>query len=207
MGSYSLADHSLPFVTEGEYKKALAIMHDVINAMRREGHPFKGLLYGQFMNTREGPRVVEFNARFGDPEAMNVLSLLSTDFAEIICHIGEGMLTDRHVQCEHRATVCKYVVPAGYPDAPHAGERIGIGDHDGALVYFANVEERDGSLYTLTSRTLAFVGVGDTLEEAEHIAEAAAGNVRGRVFHRTDIGTAALLARRVAHMEEVRNEA
>jgi phosphoribosylamine--glycine ligase len=207
MGSYSLPDHSLPFVTEREYEKALAIMHDVIAARRREGHPFKGVLYGQFMNTATGPRVVEFNARFGDPEAMNVLSLLSTDFAEILCHIGEGMLMHRHVQCEHRATVCKYVVPVGYPDAPRAGERIEIGDRNGALVYCANLEERDGSLYTLTSRTLAFVGVGDSLEEAEHIAEAAAGNVRGKVFHRTDIGTPALLARRIAHMEEVRHEA
>ena len=207
MGSYSLPDHSLPFVTASEYEGALRIMHDVIGAMRREGHPFKGILYGQFMNTGEGPRVIEFNARFGDPEAMNVLPLLTTDMSEILCHIGEGQLSSRHVQCEHKATVCKYVVPEGYPDGPRAGERLELGDPGEALVYYANVEERGGSLYTLTSRTLAYVGVGDSLTAAEQTAEKAAGNVRGKVFHRKDIGTPALLAKRIAHMEELRHEA
>jgi phosphoribosylamine--glycine ligase len=204
MGSYSLPDHRLPFVTEHDYTRAFQIMRDVIASMRREGHPFKGILYGQFMNTGVGPRVVEFNARFGDPEAMNVLPLLTTDFADILCHIGEGGLAEKHVRCEPRATVCKYVVPEGYPDAPVPGEPLELGRTEGALVYYANIEERDGRLYTLTSRTLAFVGVGDSLARAENIAETAAKNVRGRVFHRTDIGTPALLEKRIAHMQELR---
>ena len=71
-------------------------------------------------------------------------------------------------------------------------------------MFYANVEEKDGSLATQTSRTLAFVGIADTLEEAERAAERAASSVKGRVYHRRDIGTRALLDRRVAHMGAIR---
>src|SRR5690554_3459531 len=180
MGSYSLADHMLPFVSRRDYEKALRIMEDTVAAMRAEGTPYRGVLYGQFMNTREGPKVIEFNARFGDPEAMNVLSLLDSDFAGIIGHIIEGDLAPSHVRFAKMATVCKYLVPEGYPDAPRANEPLTLGDYGDALLYYANVEERNGTLHTLTSRTLAFVGKGETLEEAETIAEKAASSVSGR---------------------------
>ena len=65
MGSYSMPDHTLPFVTDTDYRKALAIMQSVVMALERIGHPYKGILYGQFMNTADGPKVIEFNARFG----------------------------------------------------------------------------------------------------------------------------------------------
>jgi len=84
-----------------------------------------------------------------------------------------------------------------------AGEPLAPGDCGDALLYYANVEERDGVLYTRTSRTLAFVGRGETLEEAEAIAERAASSVTGRVFHRRDIGTQEVLERRCRHMKEV----
>jgi phosphoribosylamine--glycine ligase len=203
MGSYSLPDHMLPFVTRADYEEALRIMEDTVAAMRDEGTPYRGILYGQFMNTREGPRVIEFNARFGDPEAMNVLSLLESDFSGIVRHIVEGDLSPAHVRFANQATVCKYLVPEGYPEAPAAREPLTLGDSGDALLYYANVEERDGALYTQTSRTLAFVGRGETLEEAEAIAEKAASSVTGRVFHRRDIGTREVLERRCRHMKEI----
>ena len=92
MGSYSMPDHMLPFVTQADYKKAIGIMKAAVAAMERTGQPYKGILYGQFMNTAQGPKVIEFNARFGDPEAMNVLSLLTSDLSEIVYHITEGTL-------------------------------------------------------------------------------------------------------------------
>jgi phosphoribosylamine--glycine ligase len=204
MGSYSMPDHRLPFVSGEDYRKALRIMEDAVRALAGEGHPYRGILYGQFMNTREGPRVVEFNARFGDPEAMNVLPLMATSLAEVVCSIIEGTLSEAGVRFEGKATVCKYVVPEGYPEAPRSGEPVTIGDAGKARLFYANVEERDGTLSTLTSRTLAFVGVADTLEEAEEVAEGAASSVKGRVFHRRDIGTGELLAKRSAHMEAIR---
>jgi phosphoribosylamine--glycine ligase len=193
----------LPFVSRRDYERALRIMEETVAAMRAEGTPYQGILYGQFMNTRDGPKVIEFNARFGDPEAMNVLSLLSSDFAAIVGHVIDGNLAPSHVRFEKKATVCKYLVPEGYPDAPRANEPLTLGDYGDALLYYANVEERNGTLHTLTSRTLAFVGKGETLEEAEAIAEKAASSVSGRVFHRRDIGTPELLEKRCRHMREI----
>lgn len=204
MGSYSMPDHMLPFVTNADYRKAIEIMKSAVAAMERTGQPYKGILYGQFMNTRDGPKVIEFNARFGDPEAMNVLSLLTSDLSEIVYHIAEGTLLPTHVTFDAQATVCKYLVPEGYPEAPHAGDVITLGPHDNSLLYYANVDKKDGDLTTLTSRTLAFVGIGDTLEEAEQAAEMAASGVKGRVRHRRDIGTKVLLEKRIAHMRELR---
>ena len=204
MGSYSMPDHKLPFVTDADYKKALVIMKSTVAALERTGHPYKGILYGQFMNTSRGPKVIEFNARFGDPEAMNVLSLLSSDLADVVVGITEGSLSVANVIFERKATVCKYIVPSGYPDSPHPGDPVTIKSPDGAIVYYANVGEHDGKLSTLTSRTLAFVGIGPTLEEAEHIAEQAASAVTGNVRYRRDIGTRALLEQRINHMKELR---
>ena len=75
MGSYTMPDHMLPFVSRKDHTAALSIMASVVAAMAKDGYPYRGILYGQFMNTAEGPRVIEFNARFGDPQAMNVLTL------------------------------------------------------------------------------------------------------------------------------------
>ncbi len=204
MGSYSMPDHMLPFVSKKDYKRALSIMQSVVAAMDRTGSPYKGILYGQFMNTVQGPKVIEFNARFGDPEAMNVLSLLSSDLSEIVSRICEGSLGSSHVTFKSRATVCKYLVPGGYPDTPHAGDPVTLPADPHALLYYANVEKNAaGDLLTLTSRTLAYVGVGETLEEAERNAEQAASGVRGAVRYRRDIGTRTLLDRRIAHMKEL----
>jgi phosphoribosylamine--glycine ligase len=205
MGSYSMPDHKLPFVQELDYRRALAIMQSVVATMERAGSPYKGILYGQFMNTARGPKVIEFNARFGDPEAMNVLSLLSSDLSEIVCRIAEGSLALSHVSFEPLATVCKYLVPEGYPDTPHAGDPITLSANPQTILYYANVEKNaSGSLVTQTSRTLAYIGMGETLEEAERNAEQAASGVRGAVRYRRDIGTRALLDRRIAHMKELR---
>jgi phosphoribosylamine--glycine ligase len=204
MGSYSMPDHMLPFVQKLDYRRALAIMQSVVATMERAGSPYKGILYGQFMNTARGPKVIEFNARFGDPEAMNVLSLLSSDLSEIVCRITEGSLALSHVTFEPLATVCKYIVPEGYPDTPHAGDPITLSANRETLLYYANVEkDASGSLITQTSRTLAYVGLGETLEEAERNAEQAASGVQGAVRYRRDIGTRALLDRRIAHMKEL----
>jgi len=204
MGSYSLPDHLLPFVSKSDYKKALAIMHSTIAALERTGHPYKGILYGQFMNTAKGPKVIEFNARLGDPEAMNVLSLLTTDLSDIVVNLTNGSLSAAKVAFEKKATVCKYIVPEGYPESAVAGDPITLGASSGAILYYANVEEHEGKLSTLTSRALAFVGIGPTLKEAEQSAEQSASAVKGRVRYRRDIGTSALLEQRIAHMKELR---
>lgn len=205
MGSYSLEDHTFPFVTETDYARALSIMQATVNALAKEGSPYKGILYGQFMNTKTGPKVIEFNARFGDPEAMNVLTILNSDLFTIAEHIISGTLSAEDVSFEKKATVCKYLVPTGYPDKPHAGDVITPGPAENTILYYANVELENGVLKTLTSRTMAYVGVGAGLAEAEKYAEAACRNVTGNVRYRSDIGTETLFAKRIAHMKELRS--
>lgn len=204
MGSYSMPDHGLPFVARTDYDDALGIMRAVVRAMADEGTPFRGVLYGQFMNTAAGPMVIEFNARFGDPEAMNVLTLLDSDLGAIAWRCVDGTLGESAVSFRPEATVCKYLVPQGYPDSPGPSQPIDPGTPGAARLYYANVEEREGRLWTQRSRTLAFVGTGSTLEEAEAVAEAAAAGVTGPVRYRRDIGTRALLEQRCAHMRSIR---
>lgn len=109
MGSYTLEDHRMPFVRNEDYEAALDIVKKTVAAMRAEGCPYKGILYGQFMLTADGPRVIEFNARFGDPEAMNVLSVLSSSFTDICSGIASGRLNARAClfrQQSHSLQIC-----------------------------------------------------------------------------------------------------
>ena len=124
MGSYSDTNGLLPFLDEKAYQDSVKIMEDTIKAVRKEVGPYKGILYGQFMLCRDGPRLVEYNARFGDPEAMNVLPLLKTSFVELCQQVVDGNL--KKASFEPKATVCKYLVPNGYPESGRANSIIRV---------------------------------------------------------------------------------
>lgn len=208
MGSYTDSNHLLPFITEEERKKALGIIQSVIDAMAKEGCPYRGPIYGQFMLTVNGPKIIEFNARFGDPEAMNVLSILESGFVDICHRMATGTLRDE-VVFSRKATVCKYVVPEGYGVRPVSGKRISVDEEgvngSGAVVYYANVDLKDGVLLTGTSRSIGIVGIADTIEQAERNCENALGFVKcDHMFVRHDIGTKKLVQRRIAHMKQLR---
>lgn len=209
MGSYSQEDHLLPFVTAGEKEAALDIMQRTIAAMREEGCPYRGVLYGQFMNTRDGPKIIEFNARFGDPEAMNVLSIISSSFSDICAGIADGNLSGVKASFAPQATVCKYVVPRGYGTSPAAGKEIRVEEDAitdlGARSYYAMVSEEKGRVLTTTSRAVGVVGIADTIAEAERVCEQALAHVNGEaIFVRHDIGRPEVVQQRVAHMESLR---
>lgn len=207
MGSYTDADHLLPFIGEDDRDKALEIMRRTVQAMREEGAPYRGVLYGQFMLTKDGPKVIEFNARFGDPEAMNVLTLLQSGFLDVCHEVADGRLSAK-VNFLRKATVCKYVVPEGYGTAPKAGRPVDVDekgiDSAGARLYYAAVDQTDGTILTTSSRTLGVVGMADSIEEAEAICEAGLTHVKGDVFVRHDIGKRELVRKRVEHMRQVR---
>lgn len=206
MGSYSDANHGLPFLTEQDVQEAELINQATVQALHSEtGFAFKGILYGGFMATRDGVKLIEFNVRFGDPEAMNVLPILETNFVTICEAIIHGHLDRLSVNFQKKATVTKYVVPEGYPDNPQKGASIELKPcPKGVKRYFASVNEKDGKFFLGGSRTVAFVGIADTLEEAEQLAEEGTLTVRGHVFHRRDVGTSALIAQRVAMMRKLR---
>jgi len=204
MGTYSGADGSLPFLTADDLAAAHDITVKVAAALKAEcGAEFKGIMYGGFMATKDGVRLIEYNARFGDPEVMNVLPLLKSDFVDVCERIIAGTLES--VEFERRATVVKYVCPEGYPTEPVKGEKIVVSEVPvGVHVYYGSVDAREDGLYLLGSRAVAMVGVAETLAEAEALAEKAALSVSGPVFHRKDIGTAELIGKRVEMMKSLR---
>jgi len=204
MGSISDSNHLLPFMGRQEYDSALDIMRQVVDAMKREGLDYKGILYGGFMLTREGAKIMEFNARFGDPEAMNVLPLLKTDFLDVCDAIINGRFDKMRIEFEKKATVCKYVVPNGYPSNPVKGQRIAIGNTGKARIYYASVDQQNNETVLAGSRAIGCVGNAASLAEAERVAENAARSINGPVFHRPDIGTPQLVRKRVEHMRKLR---
>lgn len=205
MGSYSDADHLLPFLRQEDVDAAHAITAKVAAALLEDtGSKFKGVMYGGFIVTVRGVKLIEYNARFGDPEAMNVLPIMKTDFVDLCEAIISGGLADLDVEFENKATVCKYVVPNGYPDSPVKGEKIEIlSVPDGVKVYYASVDDRDGELYLGGSRAVAFVGIAESIAEAEKLAQSAVSSVKGPVFYRKDIGTKELIEKRVEMMREL----
>ncbi len=212
MGSYSQGDGLLPFLTRGEFNDAVQILQAIVEALAAEGCPYTGAIYGQFMLTADGPKVIEINARFGDPEAMNVLHLLETDYLMLNQAMVAGELERRKVSFRQNATVVKYVVPTGYGDGkPTPGHPIVV-DEDaiqelGATVYYASIDETPDGLRTLTSRTLGVLGEADTISEAEAIVEKALQHIDcDHMVVRHDIGRPELIEKRIAHMKRVREQ-
>ncbi|WP_407355682.1 phosphoribosylamine--glycine ligase [Methanolobus sp. WCC5] len=205
MGSYNAPGEMLPFLDAGDVDSAKQIMTDTVNALYRvTGQKYRGTLYGQFMITKDGPKVIEFNARFGDPEAMNVLPLLESDYVDVLCAMASGTLDQVDVRFSKKATVCKYAVPAGYPDNPTKDREVVVGDIGDAILFYSSVYEKDGKVYTTGSRAVAVVGVADSIQQAEVIAQNALEHLSGDLHYRSDIGKADLIQRRIDHMKEVR---
>jgi len=207
MGSYSDSNGLLPFLKRHHKDEALDIMQKTIEAFyKKTGRHYIGVLYGGFMATAAGVRLIEYNARFGDPEAMNVLSVLESDLYGLLEQMAHGAIKQAP-KFEKKATVCKYLVPEGYPVKSVTDQPLKIDEGalaaTGARTYYASVYEKAGGIYTQSSRSMGMVGIADFVADAERVAEAACGTVSGRVWHRKDIGTSALLQRRLEHMKAI----
>lgn len=213
MGSYSLPDHSMPFLKPSDIEEGLEITRQVAAALLKEtGSPYKGVMYGGFIATKNGAKLLEYNARFGDPEAMNILPLLKTDFVSICRHIIDGTLDKLKIEFESKATVCKYVVPKGYglpadhPDAASSKAKIEVGNVGKARLYYSSVDKKEDGLYLSSSRAIGIVGIADTLDAARRIAEEGVQAVKGPVAYREDIGTDTLIQKRIDHMKAIRKD-
>ena len=209
MGSYSMEDHLLPFMDKDEYDQGVEILKGVLGAMDKEGCPYRGPIYGQFMLTAQGPKVVEINARFGDPEAMNVLPLLESSYMDICQGIVDGSLASRKAEFSNKATVCKYIVPEGYGVKSKVGIEVKFDEKailsEGAELFYASVNEEGGKVYTTSSRSLGIVGIANNLEDAERCAEKALGHVKGEgIFMRHDIGKPEAIRKKIENMRKVR---
>ena len=210
MGSYSMENHLMPFITKEDVDNALEDMKNTIAAVKSEtGVEYKGFLYGQFMKTANGLKLIEYNSRFGDPEAMNVLPLLEGNLVDICWGIINGNLS-QNFNFETKATVCKYLAPEGYPDNPKKDEEVRINreeiDKSGAKYYYASVYREGEKIFTTTSRAMGVLGIADSLEDAEKIAESGVNCIEGKLFHRKDVGTLKLLQKRIDNMNSILNK-
>lgn len=192
MGAYS----PVPFIGEEERRFALDnIMKKAAAALVLEGLPFTGVLYGGLMKTKEGIKVIEFNARFGDPETEVVLPRLKSDIYDIFAAVADGGTLEEPVW-DDRAALGIVMASKGYPGSCEKGFPIGGLDtlHDSdIIVYHMGTASADGRTVTSGGRVLIAVGRGDTLAEARLKALEGVGRVEcGNLFYRTDIGAAAL---------------
>ena len=192
MGVYS----PVPIVTDEEMAAMVEVMETAAAATAREpfASDYRGVLYGGFMLTPQGPKVVEYNVRFGDPETQVVLPRLESDLVDIMMAVAEGRPDDIELRWSDRWAVCVVLASAGYPGAYEKGKVIlGIDEAeelDGVTVFHAGTSHNaDGELITAGGRVLNVVALGDTFEEAREQAYRACDliNFEGKQF-RTDIG-------------------
>ena len=180
-----------PFLTkEMEEEIKEKIVHPTVKAMKAEGAPFKGVLYFGLMATKDGVKVIEHNARFGDPETQVVLPLLESDLYDIFDKIIDGRLKDIDIKWRNKSAVCVILASGGYPEAYEKGKVITIGEIDeNCFICHAGTRAKDGKLITNGGRVLGACAVADTLSEAIEKAYATAGKVHFEKMHyRKDIG-------------------
>ncbi len=169
------------------------IFEPTVAAMNSENRTFKGCLYFGLMITPDGPKVIEYNARFGDPEAQVVLPRLKTDLVDIIEAVIDEKLSQLDIEWSNEATACVVMASGGYPLAYRKGLEItGLdenGQIDGATVYHAGTKYENGKFYTSGGRVLGVTAAGKTLDDALEKAYAAVKKINFEgVHYRTDIG-------------------
>ena len=190
MGNFSPS----PFYTKevDEFCKKY-IYQPSVDAMKKEGRTFKGIIFFGLMLTEDGPKVLEYNARFGDPEAQVVLPRLKTDLVDICEAVIDEKLSDLDIEWDNGAAACVVMASGGYPVSYKKGiEMFGLNDNggvDGAIVYHAGTKYENGKFYTNGGRVLGVTATADTLDEALEKAYAAVEKISFEGAHyRHDIG-------------------
>lgn len=190
-----------PYYTPGIARVCMeTIFLPTMEAMNAEGRTFRGCLYFGLMLTPDGPKVIEYNCRFGDPETQVVLPLLETDLFTVMRAVTEGSLRTVDVTFSHRSAACVVLASGGYPEHYEKGKVItglvnGQLPESDAVVYHAGTALREGELVTAGGRVLGVTALGDTLEQAVENAYRAADGISFEGMHRRgDIGARALAA-------------
>jgi phosphoribosylamine---glycine ligase len=191
MGTYAPLPHIDSSMTERIIE---TIVQPTAEAMVAEGVPYEGILYTGLMLTKEGPKVIEYNARFGDPETQVVLPLLETDLVDIVTASLTGELENIEVKWKDKAAVCVIMSSAGYPGPYEKGEVIYGLDQvvNPSIIFHAGTAAKDGEIITSGGRVLGVTAVGETLKEARELAYQSVEKVSFNGAHyRTDIGSKA----------------
>ena len=190
-----------PYYTKEVAERCMEeIFLPTIRAMKQEGRPFQGCLYFGLMLTEDGPKVIEYNCRFGDPETQVVLPLLKTDLLTIFQAVMEGKLSQQKVEFLDKAACCVILASGGYPKNYYTGLPIsGIGEAEqmeDVSVYHAGTKMEDGKLLTAGGRVLGVTALANDLSGAMEKAYEAAGKIHfDNMHYRRDIGRRALSMR------------
>ncbi len=187
MGSYTCADHSLPFLGIRDIGEAFTIMRKTIDALKdKMGKPYRGVLHAQFIKTNEGVKLIEFNVRFGDPEAIHTVKLLTTDIIKLFTGIIDGKM--RLPKFKRKASLVAYVAPEGYPNNPIMNRKISIMPGMTCDLFFSQVDARKDGIYTTNHRALALYAEGKTINEARTLLFENLLKIRGPIHFRSDLG-------------------
>ena len=192
MGAYAPVPVCAPAMAE---KISRSILQPAIDGLREEGRPFVGVLYGGLMLTKDGPKVIEFNCRFGDPETQVILPLLESDLLEILMACATGHLADTDIRWSKGAAACVVISSQGYPGKyptgrPISGLEAALPD---SFIFHAGTKEQDGQIVTSGGRVLCATGWGENIGQALKSAYTAIGPIRFEGMHyRKDIGRRAV---------------
>ncbi|MBR2399940.1 MAG: phosphoribosylamine--glycine ligase [Alistipes sp.] len=184
MGAYT----ELPFITDEDLEYAMEnIMRRTASAMVEEGCPFRGVLYGGLMKTKQGIKVIEFNARFGDPETEVILPRMTSDICQVFCDVADGKTPT--IEWNDMATLGIVLASKGYPGSYEKGYVIeGTEEVDGSI-YHMGTALKDGKYVTSGGRVMIVVCQAPTLREAQQKAAAEVAKIKcDNLFHRNDIG-------------------
>ena len=186
-----------PYYTEKVAEQCMEeIFLPTIRAMEAEGCPFKGCLYFGLMITKDGPKVIEYNCRFGDPETQVVLPLLKSDLYTIMRATENGTLAETEVKFAKESCCCVIMASKGYPEKYEKGFAIEMESEVAAYVYVAGAAKKDGKLVTAGGRVLGVTATADSLEKAIETAYARVKSVHfDNAYYRMDIGQKALAAK------------
>ena len=195
MGCFTNSGKKLPFMEEKDLQICQFIMQSVVDELRTRKLPFTGVLNGGFFKTPQGIRFMEFNGRFGDPEGLNILTILKSSFAELLISLWDQTLTEDKVRFSDLASVVKYLVASEYPEESPRATTFEV-DEDGierlgASLFFAScIKDQAGYKTLRKSRVLAVGATARTIEEASSIVNSAIDTcIKGDLEYRRDIGS------------------
>ncbi len=196
MGCFTNSEKRLPFMSGKDLDDCRYIMQTIIDEMGSQNHPFIGVLNGGFFKTKNGIRFMEFNGRFGDPEVLNILSVLKGSFSELLVHVWNQTLSEDEVSFDGMASVVKYMVAKEYPDASSSEIHFTLDEKAiaglGVKTFFAScVRTGDHRYKTLKkSRAVAFCAVSETIPGASSLVDRAIDTcLQGKLEYRRDIGS------------------
>ncbi len=207
MGSCSGPGHLLPFLRQEDYDKAVEIIRKTLRAFHTEtGRSCSGFLYGQFMLTKDGVKLIEYNFRPGDPEWLNVLATMKDNLLDAITCLIDGR--EKSLEFDGSATVCRYLVPKEYPMKANQTLQVSFDEEkikqEGAAIYYSCGLDDNGCLKVGTERGIALIAKGNTIEDAGSKVQNAIAHIQGDFHYRSDIGTTGLIGSKKEQADRLR---